>query len=266
MRVDTSIITEAFAPISLQAINQVAALQTRADNKYFVPWNLFLEFATILRTTHNVLEIDGRRASAYDTQYFDTPDLVNYWSHVQMRRKRFKCRSRIYESSGLCVFELKLKSGRGETIKHKIHYDEALAQEVNADAHAFLQQQLAQSYRLQLDQQLVPTLRTRYERVTFASQVATERVTCDFNLHFSIEQVQAQMDPQYVLVEIKSERGRSDADQFLWRLGVRPASGSKYCIGLALLMPELRSNAFRQVVTNYFVRLPHSSALPILTG
>ena len=263
MRVDTTFITAPFEPISLEAINQAAALQTRADNKYFVPWEAFVEFAAMLRATHKALEIGSRRAFTYDTQYFDTPELANYWGHVQKRRKRFKCRSRIYENSGLCVFELKLKSGRGETVKHKISYDEAHAREVSPAAEAFVQRQLLQSYHMQFGRQLVPTLRTHYERVTFASQIATERVTCDFNLQFSIGRARAQMDPGYVLVEIKSERGRSDADQFLWRLGVRPASGSKYCVGLALLLPELRSNPFRQVVSSYFIRLPEPAARPV---
>lgn len=263
MRVDTTLITAPFAPISLAAINQAAALQTRADNKYFVPWEAYQEFATTLRATHRVLEIEGRRAFTYDTQYFDTPDLANYWGHVQKRRKRFKCRSRIYENSGLCVFELKLKSGRGETVKHKISYDEAVARQVTSDAQAFVQRQLQQSYRMQFGRQLVPTLRTHYERVTFASQISTERVTCDFNLAFSIGRAQARMDPGYVLVEIKSARGRSDADQFLWRLGVRPASGSKYCVGMALLVPDLRSNPFRQVVSSYFSRLPEPAERPV---
>ncbi|GAB4426505.1 MAG: polyphosphate polymerase domain-containing protein [Chloroflexi bacterium OHK40] len=264
MRVDTTLITAPFAPISLEAINQAAALQTRADNKYFVPWDAYLEFTTALRATHQVLEIDGRRAFTYNTQYFDTPDLSNYWGHVQERRKRFKCRSRIYENSGLCVFELKLKSGRGETVKHKISYTEAAAGEVNPDAQAFVQRQLQQSYRMHFCRPLVPTLRTHYERVTFASQIATERVTCDFNLEFALGDSIARMDPGYVLVEIKSERGRSDADQFLWHLGVRPASGSKYCVGMALLVPELRSNPFRRVVSHYFVRLPALGERPTL--
>jgi hypothetical protein len=262
VRVDTTFITAPFEPISLEAINQAAALQTRADNKYFVPWEAFLAFADTLQSTHRVLEIAGRRAFSYDTQYFDTPDLTNYWGHVQKRRKRFKCRSRIYENSGLCVFELKLKSGRGETVKHKISYNGALAHEVTPDAQAFVRGQLQQSYRIQFGRQLIPTVRTHYERVTFASQISTERVTCDFNLTFSKGTHQAWMDPGYVLVEIKSERGRSDADQFLWRLGVRPASGSKYCVGMALLVPELRSNPFRQVMSSYFARLPEPTEQP----
>jgi hypothetical protein len=252
LRIDTSIITAPFAPISLDEINQAAALQTRADNKYFVPWQIFLAFAEQLQRTHRVLEIAGRRAFAYETQYFDTSDLENYHHHMQQRRKRFKCRSRLYQQSGLCVFEIKLKSGRGETVKHKINYTQNAARQITPDALDFIQSQLQQAYGMRLTQPLAPTLRTNYERVTFASQISTERVTCDFNLQFSTDaDAQAAMDPGYVLVEIKSARGRSDADQFLWRLGVRPSSGSKYCIGMALLHPELRSNPFRPV-TSFF--------------
>jgi hypothetical protein len=264
MRIDTTFITAPFDPISLAEINAAAGLQTRADNKYFVPWEAFLAFSTMLQSTHKVLEIEGRRSFTYDTQYFDTPDLTTYWGHVQKRRKRFKCRTRVYENSDLCVFELKLKGGRGETIKHKINYHKQMAGEVTASAQAFIQNQLAASYQMAFGHQLVPTLRTNYERVTFASQVCTERVTCDFNLMFSITNARAQLDPRFVLVEIKSERGRSDADQFLWRLGVRPSSGSKYCVGLALLTPNLRINPFRQVASNYFMRLPNVIERPNL--
>ena len=34
-------------------------------------------------------EIKGVCAFAYDTLYFDTPDLMNYLSHLQGRRRRF---------------------------------------------------------------------------------------------------------------------------------------------------------------------------------
>lgn len=252
MRVDTTFVTAPFAPISLDEINRAAALQTRADNKYFVPWEAYLAFAEQLRRTHRALEIGGRRSFSYDTQYFDTPDLANYWGHLQKRRKRFKCRTRVYEQSGLCVFELKLKSGRGETVKYKIDYARGAARQVTSAARAFIETRLREAYGMTFSRPLVPSLRTHYERVTFASQIATERVTCDFNLQFSADVAPgAAMDPGYVLVEIKSERGRSDADQLLWRLGVRPSSGSKYCVGLALLRPDLRSNPFRPV-TSFF--------------
>jgi hypothetical protein len=70
------------------------------------------------------------------------------------------------------------------------------------------------------------------------------------------------MAPEYVLVETKSARGRGAADQLLWRLGVRPSGGSKYCLGLSLVQPDLRSNPFLQVRRRYFIRkgeLPNGS-------
>lgn len=248
-------ITTQFDPISLADLNERAALQTRADNKYFVPWSVFVTFTATLRQTHAVLEIDGQRTFTYDTQYFDTPTLSNYWGHVQGRRKRFKCRSRRYVDSSLCVFELKLKGGRGETIKHKMAYSDAEWGIVTPAAEAFLQERLCSAYGLIFTQPLMPTLRTHYQRVTLTARTATERVTCDSNLAFGVDnQWQGQMAPDYVLVETKSEHGRGESDQLLWQLGVRPAVGSKYCLGLSLVQPHLRSNPFQHARKSYFIR------------
>lgn len=246
-------ITSQFAPISLADINARASLQVRADNKYFVPWQAFVDFTATLSKSYAVMEIGGKRAFAYDTQYFDTPDLASYWGHMQGRRKRFKCRSRVYVDSDLCVFELKLKGGRGETVKHKINYSEASRKEVNAAAMAFLRDRLGAAYGMELTKELVPTLHNNYQRVTLASLDSPERVTCDFNLAFGDgERWLGHMTDDYVLVEIKSARGRGPADQLLWKLGVRPGGGSKYCVGLSLVRPELRSNPFMHARKQYF--------------
>lgn len=247
-------ITSQFDPISLADLNERAALQTRADNKYFVPWSVFVPFTATLRKTHVVLEIEGQRSFTYNTQYFDTPTLSNYWGHVQGRRKRFKCRSRRYVDSNLCVFELKLKGGRGETIKHKMAYSDAEWGVVTPAAVAFLREHLCSAYGLVFTQPLMPTLLTRYQRVTLTARTSTERVTCDFNLAFAVDhQWQGQMAPDYVLVETKSEHGRGETDQRLWQLGVRPAVGSKYCLGLSLAHPHLRSNPFQHARKSYFI-------------
>ncbi|HEX6292786.1 MAG TPA: polyphosphate polymerase domain-containing protein [Herpetosiphonaceae bacterium] len=247
-------ITAQFDPISLAEINRRAALQRRADNKYFLPWTVFLRFAARLRKTHLVLDIDGQRCFTYDTQYFDTPTLDCYWAHVQGRRKRFKCRSRRYVDSDLCFFELKLKGGRGETVKYKMGYGETECQTVTPAAADFLRERLRADYGLVFSHPLLPTVRTHYQRVTLMAQASMERITCDFNLAFALDQRwQGQMAPDYVLVETKSERGRGTADQLLWHLGVRPASGSKYCLGLSLVRPDLRSNPFQQARKSYFM-------------
>lgn len=243
-----------FQSISLATLNQRAALQTRVDNKYFLPLPVFVAFAAALQRTHVMLDIDGQRAFMYDTQYFDTPSLLSYSTHVQGRRKRFKCRSRRYLDSSLCVFEIKLKGGRGETIKHKMAYNEADCASVTPEAESFLQERLAMSYGLVLKEPLSPVLLTRYHRLTLMARASMERVTCDFNLAFSMNnRWQGRMARDYVLVETKSERGRGETDQLLWRMGMRPAAGSKYCLGLSLVRPDLRGNPFHHVCKRYFV-------------
>jgi hypothetical protein len=78
------------------------------------------------------------------------------------------------------------------------------------------------------------------------------------------------MADDYVLIETKSERGRGQADQLLWRMGARPASGSKYCLGLSLVRPTLRSNPFHYVRKSYFVReaapQPEEQLLSVAVG
>lgn len=248
-------VTAQFSAISLSDLNHRAALQTRADNKYFLPWSTFVAFAEVLQQSYVMLEIDGQRSFTYDTQYFDTEELTSYWAHVQGRRKRFKIRSRRYVDSGLCVFEIKLKGGRGQTIKYKMPYAEAERNQVTPEAASFLQDRLYASYGQMFTQSLAPTLRTHYQRITLTCLTSMERITCDFNLAFAVDSHwQGQMAPDHVLVETKSERGRGEADQILWNMGVRPATGSKYCLGLSLVQPQLRSNPFQHVRKQYFVR------------
>jgi hypothetical protein len=244
-----------FRAISLSDLNRHAALQTRADNKYFLSWPTFVAFADVLQQTYVMLEIDGQRSFTYDTQYFDTDELTSYWSHVQGRRKRFKIRSRRYVDSGLCVFELKLKGGRGQTIKYKMSYAEAERNLVTPAATSFLQEHIYGLYGNTFSEPLAATLRTHYQRITLTSLTSMERVTCDFNLAFAVDNCwQGQMAPDHILVETKSERGRGEADQILWSMGVRPVAGSKYCLGLSLVQPQLRSNPFQHVRKQYFVR------------
>jgi hypothetical protein len=266
-------ITAQFTPISLADLNAQAALQTRADNKYIVSAEIFASFAEVLSKTHRVLEIKGVRAFAYDTLYFDTPDMISYWNQIQGRRRRFKARSRHYLDSNLCVFELKLKGGRGETIKHKINYTQDELATITPAAKEFLRKRLHEDYGFALSQPLVPTVLTHYRRVTITSMTSVERITCDFDLAFATEgEWKGKIRPGHVLIETKSERGRSDTDHLLWRLGARPTSGSKYCLGLSLARPELRNNPFRHTRNAFFVsevdarRVVRPTAAPVTSA
>jgi hypothetical protein len=59
--------------VSLESLDERAALLHRVDDKYAVSGSEFGVLVESLRESHEVLEIDGRRVFAYSTTYFDTP-------------------------------------------------------------------------------------------------------------------------------------------------------------------------------------------------
>jgi hypothetical protein len=97
---------------SLAEVIEGAELQVRIDRKYLIPVDRFAELAARLPGSWAALEIDRRRGFAYESVYFDTPDLLTYRHHLQRRRRRFKVRTRAYLDSGSCAFEVKLKGRR----------------------------------------------------------------------------------------------------------------------------------------------------------
>ena len=64
--------------ISLDELVQAAALQTRVDRKYILRADDAEKVLENLDATTRVLEIDGQRASTYESVYFDTPSLLSY--------------------------------------------------------------------------------------------------------------------------------------------------------------------------------------------
>ncbi len=117
MPIETAPSTPAFAellgPIGLgEVAASPAALLERVDCKYIVPVETAERLARRLRDTHRLLTIGGRSSFRYRTVYYDTPDLASFREHLQGRRRRFKCRSRVCADSGEHWFEVKLKGPR----------------------------------------------------------------------------------------------------------------------------------------------------------
>jgi hypothetical protein len=239
-------------PIGLDDLVGAADLQTRVDRKYFVPATTFRSLIAELSATFWVLEIHGQRTFDYESVYFDTPDLLTYRAHIQRRRRRFKARTRTYLDSGLCMFEVKTVATRGETVKDRIKHplnDRAL---LSDEARAFLARTLDRAYGQPVPEGLQPMLINLYRRTTFASPVEGARLTCDVSLSCHTERATMTDRNTHVLVESKSANGFSEADHILRRLGVRPTSMSKYCVGIAGLHPEVAGNPWRAILARYF--------------
>ena len=246
-------------PIGLPALMELAALQTRVDRKYFVPAMVFRRLVAGLSEELQVLEIDGLRSFGYESTYFDTPQLSTYRAHLQRRRNRFKARTRTYTDTGLCMFEVKLTGARGKTVKDRTPHPARHRGELTDASLAHLRTVLGEAYDQELPSGLQPTLVTTYRRTTFVSRTGDGRLTCDVGLECLDLQHEVRDTGTHVLVESKSATGHSPADRVLRDLGVRPATVSKYCVGVAALHPELPSNPWHQTLRRYFEPLQASA-------
>ena len=246
-----SLIAEAFPAIGLERLDAGAALRDRVDTKYVIPLDAFAALAERLLSTHSALEIDGRRAFAYCSTYFDTPELGAFRDHIQQRRRRYKCRSREYRDSGAFAFEVKLKGRRGRTVKHRMDHD---GHELSDAAVAFLRECLDRAYGFAPDGGLRPALAVSYTRVTLAAPELGERLSCDFDLTFTGPGGAAgRLDPGMAIVESKSDRGNALADRALRELGHRPRTDcSKYCLGVALTR-AVAGNPLRPLLRRHFL-------------
>jgi hypothetical protein len=245
-----SLIAERFPPIALAEVELDAALLDRVDTKYVIPVDALADLAERLHGAHAALEIDGRRAFAYRSTYFDTPELASFRDHLQQRRRRYKCRSREYLDSGACTFEVKLKGARGRTVKHRIAHE---GHQLSGAALAFLRDCLERAYGRTPDHALGPTLDVAYTRVTLAAPALGERLTVDFGLAYTAPGgARGRLDDGMVIVESKSPRGNAVADRALRALGHRPEPGcSKYCLGVALTR-AVTSNPFLPLLRRHF--------------
>jgi hypothetical protein len=227
-----------FAGVSLAELDERAALLRRVDHKYAVAHQAFLELADRLRDDHEVLDIGGRREYAYRTTYFESPDLRCFTDHVEGRTPRFKVRSRLYEDSGRCVFEVKLKRGDDETDKRQIDYSPQESDRLTAEARDCLAEALSDA-GLDVPDELEPTLFTSFRRLTLAARGGSQRLTCDLGVRLSNPEGEAvRMRPDLVLVETKTEDGRSPADEALAEMGYETISLSKYRVGMSRVGPD----------------------------
>jgi len=234
---------EALQPVSLEALDARAELLQRVDTKYLVAR---AELAALLRDLsgdHDVLEIDGRRRFAYRSVYFDTPDLRAFHDHVRGERPRFKLRTRSYLDSGLCVFEVKLKTADDETDKRQVPHPPDAPERLTREACSLVRDTLTEA-GVAVPEDLHPLLATEFDRVTLAAREGGARVTVDTGLRLRrLRDGEAcVLDASLALVETKSEDGDGRADELLKRDGFAPISMSKYRTGVDLLLEREHSS------------------------
>lgn len=240
--------------VSLDEVNDEAALLTRVDRKYVVPaadLDAVLTGIPGLR----VLEIDGRRTSRYESTYLDTVDLDSWSASAHRRRRRWKVRTRTYADTGERWLEVKTRGSRGTTVKERLPHpgDDDLG--VPPDAGGWVRDRLGAAHVHGVDPGgLVATLHTSYLRTTLLLDGAG-RATIDRDLRWVSSHGSAAVGDVLVL-ETKAGTARpGPLDRRLWELGHRPTRISKYGTGLALLTPDLQRNRWHRVTTRHLGEL-----------
>ena len=109
------------------------------------------------------------------------------------------------------------------------------------EVDAFLGARLAQAAP-----RLEPRLANSFSRVTLVSAGAQERLTIDLDLRFHGEGRSVGL-PQLAIAEVK-QGDRSQGSEFIRLMQeahIHPVSFSKYCVGVALLFPQVKHNRFK---------------------
>jgi len=230
--------------LTLAQLEEADALQTRMDRKYIVD-ELTLAAALATLTTGSVLEVGGTREQSYSSTYFDTPQLTSYRAAAHRRPRRFKVRTRSYLDTNEHAIELKLRSARGATVKHREWLGETVTGILGEEARRFLTSFPDVAGEVA---ELVPSLTTTYRRTTLV--MPNGRVTIDADVRATLGSASVSFAPA-LIVETKSLHHAGEADRALWALGVRPSSVSKYCTSLAALNPDLPSNQWARTLRRH---------------
>ena len=232
------------AAVSLAELQAEAAFLTRKDRKYLVPVEVLASFLDACEPGTRVLEIDGWRTFSYRSAYFDDDQLSAYHAARCRRAHRYKIRTRQYLDSGGSFLEVKVRDGRGQTVKHRRIHDHACPLTLVEPEREWLTSFPFLTLELStLDVHLL----TRYERTTLLLPGASGRVTIDRQLTFARPAGVAFEAADLVVIETKGAGAPTTVDRILWRLGFRPVSLSKYAVGMCVLHPDLPANRWHRL-------------------
>ncbi|MGB3259182.1 MAG: polyphosphate polymerase domain-containing protein [Ornithinimicrobium sp.] len=237
--------------ITLQEVEDRAALQVRVDRKYLLDPHTWSIVLASLDERPSVLEIEELRRFRYSSTYYDTSGLDSYRDAARSRPHRYKVRTRRYLDTGSQAVEVKMRSASGATVKSRQWLD---ASEVGGPLPDAAVTFLGQFDRIG-DQahELTQVLTTTYERVTLVTDQS--RVTVDRHVAATDTGGRHMDYGDLLFVETKSDGGAGAVDRALWAAGIRPVRISKYCTSLAALRPELPANRWSRSLRRYLPKV-----------
>lgn len=236
-----------FDTIDLAELAASAPLARRHDAKYVVDRGQLPALLAAVSGHMRVLQVEDRRFTDYTSHYFDTPDLRTYRDHVMGRRRRYKVRTRHYGDPRATMLELKLKSSRGETVKHRWPHG-AAPDELDEAGYQRAASMLSEAYGLSLPRDLAAVIVTAYRRTTLVDVAAGERVTIDEDLTIRSHDQELHLGAEVAVVEAKAATLRGIGVRALGAMGLRPDRVSKYCVAVAATYEDVRGNPWLPVL------------------
>jgi len=240
--------TDNLETISLDELNEAAALQRRTDRKYILTQAQAEQVLPQLAQQALVLSIDGRRSSDYTSVYFDTPDLASFHLAAHPRRRRFKVRTRSYMDTQQCYLEVKTEGARAQTVKERIEHPFNARAALSEQSLNYIQETLNHELGtcpIHTDA-LVPVIDSSYTRTTLYLPQTNSRVTVDENLVWTDPKTGFRLECNEIIVETKSAMNAGPADKLLWRHQIRPSRISKFATGMSLLHQHLPANRWHK--------------------
>ncbi len=240
---NSGIIFRDFETIDLNGLDTYNLLN-RFDRKFILKADDINLLLNNLSANYKVLEINDENIFDYESEYFDSDDLMFYFAHHNGKLNRFKLRKRIYNNTGEQYFEIKKKNNKGKTNKkrYKLSSDGEI---ITHDAELEIQNSLELNFN-----SLKPQLRIKYNRICLLNKYFPEKITIDTNLKFINGQTHS-ID-NIAIAEVKTAKPKTQSyfTDLLKHNSIRQSSISKYCFGIHLIYPDLKYNKFKNSFSN----------------
>lgn len=245
---------DGFATITLDQMRGVK-LMNRIDTKYVLSEAEVLELlrrAAVLR--YRVQVIGSVRACRYDTLYYDTAERKMYVVHHNQQLTRQKIRTRRYVESDVTFLEIKNKSNRGRTRKRRVEIAGQEFYDFGSNGSAM---ELFMEQSRYAAEALSPALSTKFLRITLVNKAMSERLTIDLDLRYEDVRTGRQaMVERMAIVELKQDGlSASQMKRLLREMRIQPLKVSKYCLGTALTVADVKKSRYRVKVRDIRKRI-----------
>jgi len=211
------------------------------ESKYILHESQLKEILEKLIPEYYVLLIRGKSILPYQTLYYDTEDFSMYHAHHNRKMNRYKIRIRTYLTSEERFLEIKFRSNKGRSEKTRI-----ISENISGLPDG-LHEDFIQNHTLYKSAELKPNMETSFFRTTLFHKTHHERITIDREIMFRNGNESVSL-PGLVILEAKTPRHQNSSllIRHLKETKILSMRMSKYCTGINLLYPQIKSNRFKE--------------------